>query len=282
MTTAQDLLRKDYISVDANDTVSQFIGKLRKAKMHSAVVFDDGKYMGVVDKRFLLTSRINPAEMKMRNIIKKRSKSKAQFFVPTLTPNSDIKEICKKMVSADTHNIPVMQNNKVIGVVSLHDLAKEIANNYRNLTCQELASMKLITVKPKDEIFKAINILERAGIDHLPVVDDKNEVIGMVAVADIIENSNFWGMSAQKISQAASHQKGKKTGYQHGEKTKMMNLPIENCMSRKSICCTSPATKIPEAIEMMEENDVCNVILMKGKNPIGILTIKDILLDYIK
>ncbi len=281
MVTAQDLLRTDYVSVDVQDSIAHLIGKLKQAKAHSALVFEGKKYMGVLAKRFLLTSRIDPSKMKVGNIIKKRSKAKAQFYVPTLELDTNLKEICRKMAAADTHLLPILQKNKVVGVVDSHDIAIEIASAYGKITCQEFASTP-ITAQAKDGIFKALDVLSRKNIDHLPIVDEQGRLIGMVALSDIVENSNFWNMSSQKISQAASHQRGKRTGYGHGEKTKTSSMPIENWMGKKTMCCTSPDTKIPEAIRIMGENDVCNIILVKNNKPVGILTMKDIINDYAK
>ncbi len=281
MVTAQDLLRTDYISVDVKDTISHLLGKLKQGKVHSALVFDGKKYLGVVTSRFLLTSRIDPSKMKVGNIIKKRSKAKAQFFVPTLELNTSLKEICRKITAADTHMLPVLQKDKVVGIVSSHDVGLEIAGAYGKITCADFAKTP-ITARPSDGLDKVINVLSRENIDHLPVVDEQNKLLGMVAMSDLLENPNSWNMSAQKISQAASHQQGKRTGYAHGEKTKMSNLPIENCMSRKAMCCTAPETKVPEAVRIMDENSVCNIILVKNNKPVGILTIKDIIADYAK
>lgn len=282
MVTAQDLMRTDYVSVDVKDTIAQLIGELRKTKQHSALVFEGNKYLGMIARRYLLTSRIDPSVMKVGNVLKKRSKSKIAFFVPTLTKNSDLKEICKKLTTADTHMLPVIEKDKVIGIVSSHDVANEIMGGYKKLACSELASLKTVTVTYKDEIGKAINIFSKYGIDHLPVVDMKNEIIGMVMLSDLIENGEFWDLEKQKMPRAASHQSGGKAGQGRGEKTSMIALPVEDCMSTKSPCTATPETKIPVAVELMDENDVCNVILAKDKKAVGILTIKDILIDYIK
>ncbi|MEM3154501.1 MAG: CBS domain-containing protein [Candidatus Woesearchaeota archaeon] len=281
MTTALDLLQTDYISVDIKDTVSQLLGALKKAKEHYALVFNGKKYLGVVAKRFLLSSRIDPAKMKVSNIIKKRSKAKTQFYVPTLSPDTDIKEICKLMSTSDSHLLPVLEKGKVIGVVMAHDVVNEISKEYANITCKEF-SPAIITASPEDDIFTAIQIFARKGIDHLPIVDKDNTIIGMVTMSDLLENPNFWGVQAQKLPTAASHQKGKRTGYQHGEKTKMTSLPIRNLLSRKPLCCTPPDTKVPAAVELMKKNDVCSIILIKNNKPVGIFTIKDLLIDYAK
>lgn len=281
MTTAQDLMRKDYISVDIKDTVSQLIGALKKTHEHYALVFDGKKYLGVVSKRFLLTSRIDPSTMKVGNIISKRSKSKSAFYVPELSPETDIKEICRLMAGADSHLLPVMEKDKVLGVVQASDIVKEVAREYSKITCQRF-SPALITAKETDGIYKAIDTFSRKSIDHLPIVDKNDSLIGMVSMSDIIDNPQFWGTTAQKIPRAASHKPGKKTGYQHGEKTKMSSLPIKNLLSRRQICCTSPETKIPEAVSMMEAEGVCSIVLVKNSKPVGIFTLKDILLDYAK
>ncbi len=281
MVTAQDLLRTDYVSVDINDTVSELLGALKKAKEHYALVFDGKKYLGIVAKRFLLTSRIDTAEMKVANITRRRSKSKTAFYVPKLEPDTDIKDICKFMAASDTHVLPVLQKDKVIGIVHAEDVMNIIAREYANVTCQEFSTTP-ITARPTEGIDRAIGIFSRQNIDHLPVVDDQNRLMGMVAMSDLLDNPQFWGSSAQKISQAASHQKGKKTGYQHGEKTSMIRLPIRNLLSRKQMCSTTPETKVPDAIKRMVEDNVCSIVLIKYDKPVGILTFKDIMLDYAK
>ncbi|GEM_PF-3266799 len=282
MTTAQDLMRTDYVSVDVKDTIAQMMGALKKTKQHSALVFESNKYLGMIARRYLLTSRIDPSVMKVGNVLKKRSKSKIAFFVPTLTKNSDLKEICKKLATTDTHTLPVIEKGKVIGVISSHDVVKEIMEGYKKINCNELASLKAITVTYKDEIGKVINLFSKYGIDHLPVVDMKNEIIGMVVLSDLIENGQFWDLEKQKMPRAASHQSGGKAGQGRGEKTSMIALPVEDCMSTKSLCTATAETKIPEAVKLMDKNDVCNVIITKDKKAVGILTIKDILIDYIK
>jgi predicted transcriptional regulator len=258
------------------------IGILRKEEAHAALVFDGEKYLGVIGKRFLLTSRIDPGNMRVANILKHRSKSKSSFFVPELSEDTDLKEICRLMANADTHVLPVIKNKKVIGVVHAKDVALAIAGEYRGIACDRLGTMGAITVKRKDEIGKALEQLKKRGIDHLPVVDENNELAGVLATSDLLESPGWVG-TGQHISKAASHQKGKRTGYgSAGQMTRMLNLPVENCMSRGKMCCTEPGNTIPNAVQMMAEDEVCDIILCKKNKPVGILTLKDIFLDYIK
>ncbi|MBW2969793.1 CBS domain-containing protein [Candidatus Woesearchaeota archaeon] len=282
MPTAQDLMQTNYVSVELKDTISSMLGKMRLKKMYYALVFEGGKYKGLIAKRFLLTSRIRPDIMKIANILKKRSKSKVPFFVPTLTPQTELKEICRLLATADTHILPIIKNNKVIGIVDAHDVINHIADSYKNLGCEELASKEVIVATSNDQLMKAIQKMNRNDIDHLPIVDKEGKLEGMVAMADILKNAQFWDLHTQKIPRAASHQKGKRSGYGTGEKENMLNLPLKNWMTTKSICSTKPSTKIPEAVEMMQKNDVSNIILVQFNKPVGIMTIKNLLADYAK
>jgi len=283
MVTAQDLMRRDYVSVDIRDSVSQLLGKLNKAKQHSAVVFDGKKYLGIVSPRFLLTSRINPKQMKVGNIVKHRSKSKAAFFVPKLEPNTDLRRMCKLLATADTHILPVLQKGRLLGIVNSHDVVKEVANAYRAINCDELATMQPITATENAPLGKVLQLFNRQKIDHIPIVDEKGKLSGIVTISDLMSNPQFWGPTyGQKISRAASHQKGSRSGYDSGEKTQMIGLPVRNCMSRRTTCCTPPSTSISEAVKIMGRNKVSNIVLVRFEKPVGILTIKDILQDYAK
>jgi len=282
MVTAQDLLRTDYASVDVKDTISKLLGKLARTRQHSAVVFDGKKYKGIVSRRFLLTSRINPKQMKVGNIIKHRSKSKISFYVPKLEPQTSLWRICKAFVASDTHMLPVMRGEKLLGVVNAHDVVKEIAPVYRGIACDELATPQPVVVREYDEIGKAIQLFNRRGIDHLPIVDKSDRLMGMITLSDLLQNPQFWGPTKRMHIPASNPRRGGRSGSGTGEKTQMIGLPVRNCMSRKGMCCTQPSTPIPEAIAKMDKNTVCNIILVRYDKPVGILTMSDIMRDYAK
>ncbi|MBI4146903.1 CBS domain-containing protein [Candidatus Woesearchaeota archaeon] len=281
MTTAQDLMHA-YISIDIQDTVAQLIGKFKKGSTYSAVVFDGKKYLGMVEKHSLANNKGDSQTMKVNNLIKHRSKAQTPFYVPTLASDAELPEICKKMITGDTHALPVLDGKEVLGIVTAEDVALAIAKEYKGITCDKLASKKPLTCTPDDSIAKAVSALNREGIDHLPIADEKNQLLGMVSMSDILNSEELWNSERQHLSKAASHQQGKHTGYQHGEKTSLSSLPVKNFMTKKSTCCTNPEETIPNIVKKMQQEKVCSIILVKNNQPVGILTLKDILKDYAK
>jgi len=281
MTTAKDLITKTFLKIDLSSTVAQLLGKFSTTETHTALVYDGNTYLGVIEKRFLVERRIDPAIMKVGNAIKKRSKAKTPFYVPTLTEDTDIKDICKLMSTSDSHVLPVLKDKKVIGIVRAFDVALAIAQEYKGITCDKLGSMKPITASPQDSIDQVLTLLSKHSIDHLPLVNPDKTIAGIVSLSDLIHNAEFWRTESQHLPRAASHQ-GKPSGYGKGEKTSLLDLPIHNFMGAKTLCCTKPETPVSTAVQNMAQSGTCSIILVRENKPVGIMTLRDLLLDYSK
>lgn len=283
MTTAQDLLSKNYARIGLDDTVAKLLGALKTSRQSSALVFDGTKYAGVIEKHFLANSRIDVNTMKVKNAAEKRSKGKTPFFVPTLAPEDDLLKVTKLLVSAGTNILPVLDKKKnVLGVVRASDVLLEINREYKGVACSKLATMKLVSCGPEDSVGKAILLIGKTGVDHVPVVDKNGVLLGMLGMTDILGNEQLWNADAQRTPQAANHQGGKRTGYGGGEKTSLLSLPVKNFMSKKNNCCTKPDTTVPNAVEQMCSEGVCSIVLVKNDKAVGIMTVRDVLKDYAK
>ena len=279
---AKDILTKSYVKVGLDDSVAHMVGKMRRAKKHYALVFDGKKYLGMVGRKFLLTSRIDPSKMKVGNIVKKRSKSKTPFYVPLLKPDTDAQEVARLMATAGTHALPVEDKSKIIGVVQALDLAREIAPEYRKVASEELASMNLKTLNYDDEIGKALEMMHKGHIEHIPITDDRGKLAGLVAASNFVEEYVLWNAyTKMKLPRSATHQKGKRHGYGVKDKIHTMRVPIEQIMT-PVVCQTNPTVKINTAIKKMVENNVTSIVLTRNNIPAGILTLNDVFKDYAK
>ena len=284
MTTAKDLMKKSFVSVNMSDTVSQLIGKTKQKKQSYALVFEKKKYKGLIDKKFLLTSRIDSKTMRIHNVVKRRSKSKTQFFVPKLSLDTDVKEICRLMATANVKALPVIEKQKPLGVVNAIDILKVIKKDYRGIPVTEMISKRIIVAKENDEIGKVIKELHMNGIDRVPVIDRLNKVIGIATLNDLMMRFHMFMIGkGQRMSSAASRSKWADPSWGTGEKHDMLKLPIRNIMTpMKMNCSLNFKCSINQAITAMISEDVSSVIVTKNQMPIGIITIKDILEDYAK
>ena len=87
----------------------------------------------------------------------------------------------------DRHRIsglPVVDHDdKVLGVVSGTDLTRAGTGT---LTAGDLMSTPAVTVHPEQAVSDAARVMERHGIERLPVVDEEDRLIGIATRRDLL------------------------------------------------------------------------------------------------
>ena len=281
MVTAKDIMKTLFAKVDMNDTVSDLQGRLRLKRQTFAVVFDKKKYKGIAGRKWLLTSRIDTSKTRIKNLTKKSSKRGDPFFVPKLKPSDDIVKICRLLANADTRALPVLDKDKVVGVVTARSVMRKIKSEYKGIPVKELARKKFVSLKVKDTIGDAIKTMNRSNVDRLPVVDRFGRIAGIVTEFDILRRFHRYPVTSRRTPSAMSHDTWTGTMGSADEKQKMIGLPVDNIMTPYPMVATADmGSTIAAAIDIMINDNVNSVILVDGGKPTGILTIKDVLDDY--
>jgi CBS domain-containing protein len=287
-------MSKDFVSIDIEATAAELIGHLEKARTTYALVFDGKKYLGLVTKKWLLTTRVDIDVMKLKNLIKKRNKSKTPFYVPKLSAGTSLKEIVRLLATSDVRALPVVEhmagekNNKfekTIGVVDSMAVLDAIKQEYSKVPASKLAHSDVISAYEDTEIGKVIKMMSARHISHMPILNKEEKLVGVVSIIDLLEKLLVWGRCrGRHIAKSGSQSQWKVTGAGTGEITSILLAPISNIVSAvASVSCCSPNTPTSEVIKHMVKNNRASMILVdKSNKPVGILTVKDILEDFVK
>jgi signal-transduction protein with cAMP-binding, CBS, and nucleotidyltransferase domain len=102
--------------------------------------------------------------------------------------NSDIPAIAREMVSRDVGSVIITENGKAMGIITERDLVKGIVTGDRRpgeVKASEILSTPLITVEPETSVVKVSEIMLKANIKRLPVLED-GTIIGVVSNTDIL------------------------------------------------------------------------------------------------
>lgn len=107
-------------------------------------------------------------------------------------PSDSIRSVARKMTEGNCGIIPVcsdMQQQQLIGVVTDRDIVcRVVASDMdcNTATVQNaMTSGTLWTVHPNDSIDEVIEKMEEGQVRRIPVVDDNNMLVGIIATADI-------------------------------------------------------------------------------------------------
>ncbi len=238
----ENLYSKNVVSIKSDKKLKDAISVMIENKYHQLPVIDE-EYKGMINIKDIAISGVNAETTKVSKFIVK---------VPGVSPDEDVIEVSKKLLNNGFRALPVMKDDKVIGIISESDLIKAVKNVY----VSEMISRPVITVDRNCTIGKAKNILRDENISRLPIVDDKNKIIGIVSdmdMAKILIKPKDRSLSGEKLSQ--------------------LNLPVTTIMSKEEyIEFGAPLEKIKEH---MKKYDEC--IFAEDDKPVGIITSRDMI-----
>ncbi|MFK7695268.1 CBS domain-containing protein [Paenibacillus sp. HJGM_3] len=127
----------------------------------------------------------------------------------TVTLQDNLYEIAVKMKMNDIGFIPVVEGDKLIGVVTDRDLViRGYAEKHSGSTAvKEVMSTDITTITPETSVDEAAKLMAQNKIRRLPVVDN-GKLVGVVAIADLAVREIFVneaGMALSDISENVDH-----------------------------------------------------------------------------
>jgi CBS domain-containing protein len=109
--------------------------------------------------------------------------------VRTCTPDTTVAEAAHLMWDGDCGILPVVDNGELVGVVTDRDMYIALATqNARasQVKVGAVATKKLVTCAPEDDVKAALAAMKEARVRRLPVVGFGGTVMGILSMNDIL------------------------------------------------------------------------------------------------
>jgi CBS domain-containing protein len=113
------------------------------------------------------------------------------FIGPAETVFEAIKLMSEKGVGA----LPVMQDGRVIGMISERDYTRKVmlrGRSSKDTPVREIMTDTLVSASPGDSVAECMETMTERRIRHLPVMQD-GRLVGIVSIGDCVK----WIISAQ-------------------------------------------------------------------------------------
>lgn len=251
--SVEDIMDRDFPTVGPEDNFSDVLRVMKTRNYQEIPVIDNGNYLGVVSYTSILKKKSANMNNKAKNLTE---------GVPILNTGDKITVIAEAMTANNCRQLPVMSNDKIVGIVSRNALV-EIATELDALgeiKVWELMTNPVKVVSVNEMLYDAYDIMTELDTLTIPVVDDKNAAIGVVGMKEIIEY--IWKDDDKILGEL--------------RKAFRTDLTIE------SVYIPSPKTinwddTVQEAAEIMVENDISTLPVIEGGLLVGILTQYDII-----
>jgi CBS domain-containing protein len=109
---------------------------------------------------------------------------------PVMLPKDTlVADAAKKMKGQDIGDVVVMDDGSIYGIVTDRDIViRAIAENRdpRQTRLGDIATTKLVTVRPDDDVNTAIDMMRKNAVRRIPVVE-RGAPIGIVSLGDLAQ-----------------------------------------------------------------------------------------------
>lgn len=116
----KDVMVKPVIKIDENKTVKQAGELMKKTRRGCLIVMRKGKPIGIVSDsdiiKRVVAENLLPSKVKVKDIMSSP--------LVTISPDDEILSAVRKMKKNNIHRLPVVSNGKLVGIISLSDIAK--------------------------------------------------------------------------------------------------------------------------------------------------------------
>ena len=156
--------------------VSAAMDTVTESKMAIAMAQEGG--IGVIHKNLTVKQQAE----KIRKV--KRSESGMILDPVTLTKKSKVKDALKCMKEFSIGGIPIVdKSNSLVGILTNRDLRFE--SDMNKSVNDVMTKDNLVTGNPGITLKQAEKILQKNKIEKLPIIDEKNKLVGLITFRDI-------------------------------------------------------------------------------------------------
>jgi CBS domain-containing protein len=126
-------------------------------------------------------------------------------------PNDTVVTAAELMKDKDVGSIPVVENEqtkKLVGIVTDRDLALRIVAeglDARTTKVETIMTRRVVTCHAEDDLQKALDSMAEKQLRRIPVVDNDNNILGIIAQADVatrVDQPEKTAEMVKEISQA--------------------------------------------------------------------------------
>jgi len=165
-----DCMTTKPVSLTADSSLEQCAKVMAKNHVGALVIKDDHKSIGLITEqdivRKVIAKGINPLTKKVKDFMEKKLK--------TVSPSSDIYDALIIMRDSNIRHLPVVDNGKMVGLLTLKDILKIEPSLFDLLV--EKFEIKEGTRKPINRIIEREAICQGCGA----YVEDVQKVKGML------------------------------------------------------------------------------------------------------
>ena len=173
--TVRDIMVEDVAYVTVPGTREDVMEACKEKYISGVPVVKDGNVVGVVTRQDLLR---NPAEEQVALLM-----TRDPFLIG---PDATIAEAARVIRSQGIRRLPVVEDGKLVGLVTVADFIREIATWNDKTPIREYIRNKTVALWDEMPLAVAGRLMELAKVKAVPVLNSALELAGLITDQDLI------------------------------------------------------------------------------------------------
>ena len=177
--TVADIMVPAPIVVEVPGTRNDAINMMVRNKLTGLPVVraSDGQLMGIVSRRDIF-SKFEEDQLSL--IMKKE--------IMTISPDTTIEEAAEIFYTRRFHRLPVVENGRLVGIITPTDLLKIIKDMKTDLTAQDAINTTCVTAYEDEPLTYTIPAMRVSDVTALPVLDAHGKLVGIITDRDLFDD----------------------------------------------------------------------------------------------
>ena len=255
----KNYMSTDLITIDKDQSLSDALKLLRKNKISRLPVLNNKELVGIVSERDI-AKKLGSSKYESMPASRLHVSSVMVKQIISVPQTMRLAEVANIMLENGIGSVPVMDEDKMVGIVSKADFVTlAVGGEYDKICTKDIMTKSVHSVSPSERLVHARRVIIDAKVGRLPVMDDE-ELVGMITSKDLMRAFiDFRKKVPEKY-----------------QKSQIKEVLVEDIMSRnprvvdKDLCIT-------EVSKIMMETGYNGLPVVDNDKVIGIITQTDIL-----
>lgn len=214
-----------------------------------------------------------------------------------IKPNTTVSEAAQLMAAKREDCVLVTDDDdRIAGIFTAKDLAFRVVGagqKAANVTIADIMTKNPLCARTDTSATDALDLMVRKGFRHLPVMDENQDISGILDITkcfyDAMEKLERAYSSSRKLydalegvqSELGASQPQQIIQYVEALRTKMSGPTLESVLTGVPPTTVNVRTSVKEAAALMKENHTTAVLVQDQEAITGIFTSKDVVLRVI-
>lgn len=274
-----DIMSSPVYVIKTDETVSHARKLMLRHRIGTLPVLNEGKMVGIITKSDI-SNRLSQAEplWRRRPIDQIPIKMLMTETVITIYPEASINQAATLMLENGIHNVPVVKNGNIVGILTRTDFMRYVAENAGKMTTKvrNLMTEDVISVHRHHTINHVIDEMNRNEIARVIVKDDDGKPAGYISrrsIALSLITDSEGDISTKSIKMVRRSSPGGQKTYRY---VKEMPVTAEDIMV-SPVISIDVNENISAAAKKMIDEGITGLPVSDGEDIVGMLSRTDII-----